>query len=210
VIRRSKVFVFLILVGDFYPQSFIWKFSIALHAFPRYFISFIYYKKYFSCKRVANIKLYNCCLYIAFMFNFMEITALLTLTFISSTEYHDAHVAAFIVFLISSTFYMVLICLSYSFEIDLNSKYDHSNAIKSKRHKIYLFLVYSSSFFISLYFYLRHNIHCEPYMFSFFSLFEYVTVISNITFHIQIFYDLNLLSTRYKICLIDPNSQKAN
>ena len=42
---------------------------------------------------------------------------------------------------------------------------------------------------LMLYFYWRHNEYCEPYVYSFFCVCEYVIVLSNIAFHGTAYYD---------------------
>ena len=60
-------------VGNFEPQKYIWRVSIGLHSAPRYGVAFMYYLlKHGS--------------FVIFISNVLEITFLLGLTFISSTE----------------------------------------------------------------------------------------------------------------------------
>lgn len=60
-------------VGAFGPQKYIWRVSIGLHSAPRYGVAFMYYLlKHGS--------------FVIFISNVLEITFLLGLTFISSTE----------------------------------------------------------------------------------------------------------------------------
>ena len=40
-----------------------------------------------------------------------------------------------------------------------------------------------------MYFYWRHNAHCEPGMYSIFSVFEYMVVLSNMGYHFTSYYD---------------------
>lgn len=176
-------------IGDFYPQSTIWRMCIALDSFPRYLLSLVQYKCFFKSRELIstqNSQFFIKFVRIAYVFNIIEITSLSMLTFISSKEYHFGHAVSFSIFLACSTIYMCMICICYKWvkcgEHDLKS-------FKLKRN---LLIVYISSVIAALYFYVRHNTYCEPYVFSGFSLCEYVTVLTNIAFHIVAFYDLKL------------------
>lgn len=60
-------------IGSFSPQKYIWRSTISLHTSPRYLISFIFYK---SIHHSNNL----------LIFNWIEISALLALSIVSSTE----------------------------------------------------------------------------------------------------------------------------
>jgi hypothetical protein len=59
-------------IGSFSPQKYVWRLSIALHSTPRYLLAFLYFIKFKSLTIL--------------LFNTIEITSLVGLTFISSTE----------------------------------------------------------------------------------------------------------------------------
>lgn len=60
-------------IGNFSPQKYVWKISIALHSSPRYFISYLHYIFWHENQ-------------LAFIFNLIEISSLIGLSFISSVE----------------------------------------------------------------------------------------------------------------------------
>ena len=60
-------------IGSFSPQKFVWRFTIAVHSAPRYLVSFIYYFLIHGSKSLLWL-------------NLVEISALLGLTVVSSTE----------------------------------------------------------------------------------------------------------------------------
>lgn len=194
-------------IGDFYPQIIIWRLAIGLHSFPRYVISAIHYKDYFNHQNnlyyISSKNSYKKLIKIAFVFNYIEITCLSLLTFVSSRESHSLHALFFIVFLISSTIYMSCICISYYYKRINQNNTDDCDLINfesnAKKTKLILLIVYLGTFLISLYFYIRHNTYCEPYMFSYFSLCEYFTVFTNIAFHYQVLNDFNLFKKPYKL-----------
>ena len=151
--------------------------------------------------------LYKILIQAAFFFHFVELTSLLILTYISSNEIFILHMISFVTFLASSTIYMILTIASYYLHINdiPASHYSESRELNSKKYKIKVFIFYLGSFLMSLFFYIRHNQYCEPYIYSFFSLFEYLTVLANILYHSIIFYDLNLFNRQLKISLIEFN-----
>lgn len=175
-------------IGDFWPQNLIWKLSICLNSSIRYFLCLIYYHDYCAKNAHSNGKFAK----IAFIFHFIELTSLILLSLITSKEYHAGHVFSFIMFLISSTLYMLITTFI------LTDKDSQSKKIKKN-----ILFVYLISLIISFYFYSRHNLYCEPYVFSLFSLFEYLTVLSNIAYHAVLWIDLKLSNNNSNIVLIN-------
>ncbi len=145
------------------------------------------------------------------MFHFIELTSLLVLTYVSSVEIFLVHKIGFILFLASSSFYMILTILTYYWpRLGTYDKTECSLTFKeqlSKKYKLRVFLFYCISFLTSLYFYIRHNTYCEPLIYSYFSFFEYLTVLANIIYHTIIFFDLNLFDESYKITLIELKNE---
>jgi hypothetical protein len=201
-------------VSEFYPQNTLWRLAIGVDSFPRYLISFIYYKYYFS-NRFAKFKnsfLYLRVVQMAFLSHFIELTCLLLLTYVSSVEYFELHAASFIIFLISSTIYMILIISTHYLQrhVPLISENDENRdkERQSQRLKMSIFIFYLISIIGSLYFYTRHNEYCEPYVYSLFSLCEYLTVLANIAYHMVIFYDFNLFDNRFRLSFLHLNKIK--
>ena len=60
-------------IGSFSPQKYAWRIAIALHSSPRYFISYIHYLLWHNSSS-------------ALVFNVLEISSLIGLSFISSVE----------------------------------------------------------------------------------------------------------------------------
>ena len=191
-------------ISDFYPQNTLWRLCIGVDSFPRYLIAFIYYNKYYRVKieNKTYKSFYKMILKIGFLFHFIELTSLLILTYISSIEIFVVHMLSFVLFLISSTIYMLITLATHYWPNDSNNISSNINEFRenrSKNFKLKILIFYLSSFMLSLYFYIRHNRYCEPYVYSFFSLCEYLTVLANIAYHAVIFYDLNLFGIQYKI-----------
>lgn len=60
-------------IGNYSPQKYVWRLTVALHSAPRYIVAFVYYKLFHASR----------CL---LLLNWLEISALLGLTIVSSTE----------------------------------------------------------------------------------------------------------------------------
>lgn len=63
-------------VGSYSPQKYIWRICIAIHSAPRYLVAYMYYS-------IVHYSLF------IFMLNLVEVSSLIGLTFISSTENHS-------------------------------------------------------------------------------------------------------------------------
>lgn len=199
-------------ISKFYPQIAIWRLLIGIDSFPRYFIAYIYFNKYYLPKKdiVRYPYVYQGVIRIAFFVHLIELTSLLLLSYVSSVEIFSVHKISFIFFLTTSFIYMTLTLLTHFWPMhDIRSQSNKLNIhnerkeAASKRTKIGVYLVYIFCMLIALYFYIRHNMFCEPYIYSFFSLFEYFIVFTNIAYHAVIFYDLNLFQKGYKVSFVE-------
>ncbi len=183
--------------ASFYPQSIIWRSCMALDALPRYLLAYIHYKEYYMSDYL-NLNLikfnyrnvYLILVKILFLSHLIELTSLLSLSFISSDDNFTLHSLSFISFVLFSLIYMSLSICAYFFRNSKSKKYH-----ESRNRKLKTFLIYITSLLFSTYFYIRHNTYCEPFIYSLFSLCEYSIVISNIYFHHLIVYDLKLLNS---------------
>ncbi|XP_054160755.1 post-GPI attachment to proteins factor 2-like [Oppia nitens] len=148
-------------IGAFSPQKYIWRLAIGLHSMARYVIAYMYYNR-FDSKLV-------------FTLNVTEITALLGLTYVSSTENFSFHSKAFVTFLLTAFMGMVLHLIKY----------------KRSKFKKYMTILNVSAALLAVYFYLRHNNYCETGVYTLFAICEYLVVLSNMLFHFQAYYDFN-------------------
>jgi len=97
---------------------------------------------------------------------------LIGLTYIQSNENFTLHATSFATFLTCSNLFM-LSALVVTQTVG-------GNTILKK-----LFLGHISSLILTMYCYWRHNAYCEDYIYTFFAIFEYVVVFTNIGFHHQ-------------------------
>jgi hypothetical protein len=191
-------------ISIFYPQSTIWRLAIGIDSFPRYLIAMIYFDKYYARMLVhaTNPAAFRLLIRVAFFLHIIELTSLLILTYVSSVEIFSIHMLAFVVFLASSSFYMLATIGVYYWPRQQGYSLS-KHELKSRLKKQLAFGLYFLSFMLSLYFYIRHNRYCEPYVYSFFSLFEYVTILVNIYYHSLIIHDLSLNKRDKKIALTE-------
>lgn len=130
--------------------------------------------------------------------------ALVGLTYVSSLENGNLHENLFVAFMVTSEIYMLVTCVLLKW-----SRSGYQMSLKDKRSftlKVSLFVVNLASFLLAVYFYFRHNSHCEPGMYTLFGLMEYLTVISNIAFHWSMALDFE----DKQICMIPVQDYTVN
>ena len=172
-------------IGNFAVQRFVWKTAIALHAAPRFVIGYLYYGYWRSV--LTPVHLARLLLLTSQVLYVSENLGLLGLSFVTSAEDFPFHKAAFILFLVSAGFYMLLTCwLSRLPRARPPTRRDHI----SGWWKRVLFATYCVCLALSMYFYARHNAGCEAGIYTLFALNEYVVVLSNIAFHGTAYWDM--------------------
>ncbi|XP_077361550.1 acyltransferase PGAP2 isoform X2 [Festucalex cinctus] len=160
------------------PELYIWRFCIGLHSAPRFLLAATYlafYRVRFAA-RLPELLLS----WLAFACNLAENCALLLLTYVASTEIYTVHKAGFLTFIVSSQLYMLMTCRLWYV---IKSHYVSKEEVISYRWKVRLLLFNLSCCGAAAYFFRRHNKHCEAGVYTFFALFEYLVVFSNMAFH---------------------------
>ncbi|XP_057676761.1 post-GPI attachment to proteins factor 2 isoform X2 [Corythoichthys intestinalis] len=160
------------------PELYIWRFCIGLHSAPRFLLATTYFSFYRLRFAAALPELLLS--WLAFVCNLVENSALLLLTYVSSTEDYDIHKGAFIAFIGSSTLYMLITCRLWYV---IKSHYVKKEELMSFRWKLRLLLFNLSCCLAAAYFFRRHNKHCEAGVYTLFALCEYLVVFSNMAFH---------------------------
>ncbi|ETN58460.1 fgf receptor activating protein [Anopheles darlingi] len=171
-------------IGNYQPQRFVWQFSVLLHAPPRYAIAFLYKNHHLSLLARKHRKEWA---YLACILNIVELSSLVGLTLWTSSSNYEIHKFCFSAFIVCSILYMLLVVV-----INRLSRIDEMLTLaerKSLRYKRRLMWVNVLSILLAVYFFLRHNQYCEPYVYSLFALSEYVFVYSNIGFHMTAYWD---------------------
>uniref|UniRef100_A0A8W8KWQ8 CWH43-like N-terminal domain-containing protein n=1 Tax=Magallana gigas TaxID=29159 RepID=A0A8W8KWQ8_MAGGI len=93
-------------IGGYAPQKYIWRICIALHAAPRFLFAFAYFGYYTSFHVGPRNTLYKNLARLCVFLHVLENTALVTLTYVSSTDNYAVHENMFIVFMVCSEVYM--------------------------------------------------------------------------------------------------------
>ncbi|KAG8177100.1 hypothetical protein JTE90_015244 [Oedothorax gibbosus] len=184
-------------VGDTFPQKYIWRIGIALHCTPRFLVTLMYYK-HFQNSFPINSRWQTSASAIL-IFQNLEITSLVGLSYISSVEDFPVHQKLFVTFVISALVSMSLLYAVYAYASNnrlyglLSNCHDNHTSprleMKSTRYKFILLNVNFAAFCLSVYFYVRHNWYCEPGMYTLFALAEYFVVLSNIGYHLTAVWD---------------------
>ncbi|XP_052274478.1 post-GPI attachment to proteins factor 2-like [Dreissena polymorpha] len=160
------------------PQCYIWRIFIALHAAPRFMFAAAWYNWYMQVQVGKSQALYGLLVKITIGLHVVENLMLVTLTCVSSLENRNIHENSFVLFMACSWLVFLL-----SIVLSKWGNRTHPEDRKSYMLKKLFAVINIASFSLALYSYFRHNAYCEPYVYSWFAFFEYVTIYSNILFH---------------------------
>ncbi|KAJ8298122.1 hypothetical protein KUTeg_024653 [Tegillarca granosa] len=134
-------------IGGFSPQRYVWRICIGLHCAPRFMLAVAYYN-------------YHTQIHIEHWF-YQKLAALCTvLHIIENFSLVCTHENMFIIFMISSQFYMLFTCIIYKWGLSSLKSVTNSER-KSLKYKIILFVFNVTSFFVAVYLFFRHNWYCE-------------------------------------------------
>ncbi|KAK6172485.1 hypothetical protein SNE40_016124 [Patella caerulea] len=198
-------------IGQFTPQKYIWRICIALHCGPRFLLALSYYNYHTSIDTGKYDKLYKAGAALCTLLHIMENGALIILSYVSSEDNYAIHENMFITFIVASLLYMMLTCFMFSWGRTQNGRQLTRLEKKSLNYKVYVFIFNISIFLLSLYFFFRHNSHCEPTVYSVFAALEYLVVFSNLAFHATLYFDVpnySLALGDYTLLRADCNSNK--
>jgi len=177
-------------IGGAAPQRYVWTMVMALHTGPKLLLARMNHSVYTSdaAPRTHMLRLAR----LTSTLSLAELTSLLTVTLVPSYELYDLHILATGVFLVCSSLHMTLSC--YLIRLNSNSSLfkmgqNHYLQRKSLHYKQVLLMTHLSSIAISMYFFWRHNVYCEPGIYSVFSLCEYIVILSNMAYHATSYYD---------------------
>ncbi|XP_060929648.1 post-GPI attachment to proteins factor 2-like [Limanda limanda] len=166
------------------PESHIWRFCIGLHSAPRLLVAFTYFKFYKT--RFASKFPESLLSRLNLAFSLTENLGLLLLTYVSSSETYFVHKEGFVLFLVSSLIHMLITCRLWK----AIKKYSLSpEDAKSHLWKVRFLLLNVSFCGFAGFFYYKHNMYCESGSYTFFALFEYLVVFSNMAFHLTAVWD---------------------
>jgi len=171
-------------IGSFRVQRRVWKVAIAMHA-PFRFLFGYFYREYWQetlalTSGVRLLLLLTQVLYVS------ENLGLIGLSFVASIDNFPFHKTCFIVFLACGELYML--CTCRLFRLPRQQRLTRRELV-SRRCKLGIFIFNIVSLAFCMYFYARHNAHCEPYVYTLFAFSEYCVVLSNMAFHATAYWD---------------------
>ncbi|KAF8359867.1 tag-189 [Pristionchus pacificus] len=177
-------------VSTFAPEKYIWRVLLGLHGGPR-FIFAVANRNYLvssPLQPLQNTAIFKTMCNVACFIHIFENIFLLLLTAISSVENHELHKICFGIFGASALVYM---CLStYLFSYSGRRRALSSNiGEKSFEYKCLFAGISFLSMILAGYLYYRHNMYCETGVYTLFALAEYFIILSNIAFHLTLYYD---------------------
>jgi hypothetical protein len=156
-----------------YPQSFIWHFCFGFSSFPRYYFGYVQMNQRLSRPYIAHPKYYALAERTNGLVHFFELTCLLILSYISLLHM------------------LFTVGIDYMWPRTIHGRLTELEK-KLRAKRLRLFLINMSSFFISIYCYVRHVRFCEPFIYSIHSLFEYSFILTNIAYHGVVLEEYNL------------------
>ncbi|XP_075972190.1 post-GPI attachment to proteins factor 2-like [Anticarsia gemmatalis] len=186
------------------PQRYIWRICIAFHLGPRLLIGSIYYN--YHKVRTAHIveekaralatKLGEACYWL----NFIELSALTGVTYISNRENYFIHEKIFIVFMVAALCHMLCRARVGCIASDV------VEPVRTNKLVWTLFYVAIAATVGLIIFFLRHRLLCRPLAFTWFSVCEYILATANMAFHAIVVRDLPL----HELQVVCPTHSKAN
>ena len=123
--------------------------------------------------------------------NVIENFSLLGLSLVTSQDRFEIHKTCFGAFLICSFCYM---CLSYYLFTRCGFSPQNRQEVVSIKYKKGVLILYLFVIPLMLLSYYRHNEYCEPYVYSYFCIFEYTLVLANMAYHMTAYYDLQTVN----------------
>ncbi|XP_017020329.1 post-GPI attachment to proteins factor 2-like [Drosophila kikkawai] len=163
-------------IGSYEPQRTVWQLAIFLH-FPLRLVlakAYLehYLKKFRRSRRLLGI--------LAYILNVVEVSALVCLSFWTSSADYPTHRNAFLLFIACSESYMLISYLLFRSGPKAGLLPLEAKSLRYKRN---LFSVNVVCFGLAGYCFVRHNSYCEAGVYTFFALFEYIVVLTNMGFH---------------------------
>ncbi|XP_036340649.1 post-GPI attachment to proteins factor 2-like [Rhagoletis pomonella] len=177
-------------IGSYEPQKTVWRLAITLQLPARIVVSKMYMQYYKDTIR-RNRRVYAV---IACLLNMSENLALLSLSLWTSMDNYRIHRNSFVVFIACSEVYMLI-----SYFLNKNGRKVPLLPMeeKSLMYKRNLFITNVTAFILAGYCFLRHNSLCEAGVYTFFALFEYIVVLTNMAYHMTAYWDFHAMHVTF-------------
>ncbi|XP_011186766.1 post-GPI attachment to proteins factor 2 [Zeugodacus cucurbitae] len=177
-------------IGNYEPQKTVWRLAITMQLPFRIAVVKMYMQYYKDTIR-RNRRVYAI---IACLLNMVENFALLSLSLWTSLDNYPIHRNSFVVFIACSEMYMLL-----SYFLNKNGRKVPLLQMEEKSllYKRNLFITNVTAFVLAGYCFLRHNSSCEPGVYTFFALFEYIVVLTNMAYHMTAYWDFHAMHVTF-------------
>ncbi|XP_030383696.1 post-GPI attachment to proteins factor 2 [Scaptodrosophila lebanonensis] len=169
-------------IGNYEPQKTVWRLAIFLHLPLRLSVAKMYLG-YYRDHIKRNRRMFGI---LACTLNIIENFALFCLSLWTSADNYEIHRNSFVVFIACSECYMLI---SYLLNRNARKMNLMPREEKSLRFKRNLFFINVIAFGLAGYCFVRHNNRCETGVYTFFALFEYIVVLTNMGFHMTAYWD---------------------
>ena len=169
--------------GYFYPQAYIWRICIGFTSFPRFLLAILQMQYRLLRPNMLHPRHYIWAERLNGSLHFLELTALLLLSFVSLKETEWVHVYSYFSFAMFSILHMLVTSsIDYLWPRTIFAEITPiESKLRAKRLK--LFFLYLVSFWVSMSLYFIHFRVCLTMLYSTHSLLEYVLILTNITYH---------------------------
>ncbi|KAI5732723.1 hypothetical protein M8J76_003392 [Diaphorina citri] len=162
------------------PQRYLWRTFIALHLAPRYLIAIVY-----NAQMSSALSKHKTLVSLSFWLSVIEVSALAGTTYISNLDNFPLHENLFIVFMICSLLYMLVMLRVYRLAYPSMT----SAQTYSFYTKLVLFVTSILATIGLVVFWFKHRRHCLDMAFSWFAICEYVIALSNMAYHMTVALD---------------------
>ncbi|VVC35856.1 Frag1/DRAM/Sfk1 [Cinara cedri] len=167
------------------PQTYMWRIAVAFHVGPRMVIANVYYNYFISEMSKSDSSTKSLFVNLCYWLNIIEVSAICGVTYISNRENYPVHEKIFVLFMLSSLLYMIVMIKTFNMaHKTMTDRQRLSYTIK----KI-LFAICITSTFTLIIFFIKHRFYCHDLAFTWFALSEYVLAVSNMAFHFTITLD---------------------
>jgi len=186
---------FSAVIGQHFPEIAIWRIGVSILILQRLIDIGIYYNlhkatipsSYSNPLNHHRLVLYQTLNVVRGFFAFAEVASLAMLTYVSSNEMFSVHQMGFIGFVLGALANCILQLVL--FRMKPASRANLPGQITSYDLKVKTFCLQLAATVGATYTYIRHEQYCEPGMYSLFALCEYTLIMSNIFFHLTLWWD---------------------
>jgi hypothetical protein len=182
-------------IGNNIPEMFIWRYSIALYSAPKIWAEIVHFALLRWIRRQRHrgklgwFQIWNS---LALLTGILENCSLYLLTMVSSSEHRFTHELGFALLMIFAHLHFIFFLIAF---------YCARKPLQSSERnwfarRLFFALAHATLFLVALRLYFRHKKYCEPGMYSWFALCEWLVVAANIAFHMGFLWEYRSISAQ--------------